>query len=70
MTKSQLSRQYLLAAEGIHQATTELYEKLHGQQGSPVLEREQVEKMLQKFQMCVREELNGIRESLKEYNKQ
>jgi hypothetical protein len=29
-----------------------------------------VEKMLQKFQMCVREELNGIRESLKEYNKQ
>jgi hypothetical protein len=70
MTKSQLSRQYLLAAEGIHQAATELYEKLHGDHGNPVLEKELVEKMLQRFQMCVREELNGVRESLKEYNKE
>ncbi len=69
MTKSQLSKQYHLAAEGVHRAMTELYENLHGEQGLPIAEKEQVEKMLQKFQACVREELNGIRESIKEYHK-
>jgi hypothetical protein len=70
MTEQRLSQQFFLATEMIHQSTTNLFEQLHDGQGRPLHDREQVEKILQKYQTALREELSGVREAIKEYHRE
>jgi phosphoglycolate phosphatase-like HAD superfamily hydrolase len=70
MTKQQLSRQFFIAMEMIHHSTTNLFEQLHDQQGNPLQNKEQVERLLQKYQAAIKEELSGVREAIKEYHKE
>jgi hypothetical protein len=56
--------------EMIHHSTTNLFEQLHDQQGNPLQNKEQVEKILQKYQAAIKGELSGVREAIREYLKE
>jgi hypothetical protein len=69
MERSELSRMYFVACNRISQASTELYERIHTNGGKALDEVESVLSEVKKFQRQVIEEVDLIRQAVKEYNK-
>ena len=70
MTLEQLSRIYFIATSRISAASAELYEDLHDEKGSPLLDQKQVSEVTNKYSRSFRIELDMIRAALTEYNEQ
>lgn len=68
MDKDQLSKAFFSGCENIHDATNELYETLHPL-GEPTTTLDvKLDTKLKKFMSSVRVEVEGLRESIKEFN--
>jgi len=67
MTKNELSKLFTDALNAIHDATAELHDNLHPL-GDPITNiNNKTDAMLKRYMSNVREEIAGVRESIKEY---
>lgn len=67
MDKEKLSRLYSFSTNEIQKLTTELYEELHDEKGSPRLEWEPVLNDVRKYKRLVIQELEAVKVALKEF---
>jgi hypothetical protein len=70
MTLEQLSRIYFLATARISEGSAELYEAVHDEKGSPILDQKQLSEITNKYSRSFRIELDLMRAALNEYNEQ
>jgi len=63
-----VSKSYYTALSMVHDLTTELYERVHGHEGTPILDEDVLHVFIQNYKKIVRGELDMIKSAAKQYN--
>jgi len=70
MEKSNISKTYFIACDMIHSVSTELYELLHNEDGSPITDTDDIRGIIKKSKSRLYQELDMITQTTIEYNEQ
>ena len=70
MTEKELANLYSRATMRIHELTTDLYEDLHENSGSPINSIEEIATITNKYSRWFRSELDFVRSAIQEYKEQ
>lgn len=67
MDTASVSKSYYIALSMVHDLTTELYEKVHTEDGEPILNEEYLYDTIQEYKKIVRGELDMIKSAAAQY---